>query len=321
MEHVRERILLIALGTPLKGNPRPWQYFKVPALMVNAYEIIRNGRLLREVQAKGGLHEYLDYDGIIFLDSGGFQAMKYNIDIKVEELINVYKMLDADYYFSLDYPSISIENMEEKILRTIQNYEKIRKTIENVIPIIHPDVERALREYALYEKYDPEYIAIGGLVPLMLTTKGLLNGRKKAIDLMAMMRKMHNGFLHIMGLGAPTVIPILKTLNCTSTDSSAWRVKAAHGKIMLPNGGERYISNRNKNFGGAILNEGEMRFIDRLKCPILEEYDWSGLIQSFKIRALFNAWITLYASLNECNQINGPFGKLLEYAKLLMNSG
>jgi len=286
--------------------------------MVNAYEIIRKEKLRREIQAKGGLHNFLNYDGIIFLDSGGFQAMRYNFDIEVEKLIEVYKIVGADYYFSLDYPSINPENEEEKISRTIQNFKKLREVLENVIPIVHPNIERAIREYEAYKEYNPEYIAIGGLVPLMLTTKGLSNGRKKAIDLMVKIRKMHNGSVHIMGLGAPTIVPVLKIIGCTSTDSSAWRVKAAHGKIMLPNGGERYVSNRNANFGVIPLNEEEITFISKLGCPILKEYDWNELAKSFEVRALFNAWITLYASSNDY-ELNGPFGKLLEYARLSIN--
>ncbi|MCS7367390.1 MAG: hypothetical protein NDF52_05875 [archaeon YNP-WB-062] len=310
--------MLIALGTPLRGVPRPWQYFEVPALMVNAYEIIKNETLEREIQAKGGLHNFLDYDGTIFLDSGGFQAMKYNFDIKIEKLIEIYKMADADYYFSLDYPSINSGNDEEKISRTIQNFKELRKIMENVIPIVHPNIERAVKEYEAYREYDPEYIAIGGLVPLMLSTRGLSDGRKKSIDLMIKIRSMHNKSVHVMGLGSPTVIPILKIIGCTSTDSSAWRVKAAHGKIMLPNGGERYVSGRNAKFGVTPLSEEEMTFISKLGCPILKEYDFDELTKSFEVRALFNAWVTLHANSNNY-EVNGPFGKLLEYAMLLMN--
>jgi tRNA-guanine family transglycosylase len=310
--------LLIALGTPVRGIPRPWQYFEVPALMVNAYEIIKNETLRREIQAKGGLHNFLDYDGIIFLDSGGFQAMRYNFDIKIKKLIEVYKMANADYYFSLDYPSINPGDEEERILRTIRNFKKLRKIIENVIPVVHPNTERAVREYEAYKEYDPEYIAIGGLVPLMLSTRGLSDGRKKSIDLMIKIRSMHNKSVHVMGLGSPTVIPILKIIGCTSTDSSAWRVKAAHGKIMLPNGGERYVSGRNAKFGVTPLSEEEITFISKLGCPVLKEYDFDELTKSFEVRALFNAWVTLHANSNNY-EVNGPFGKLLGYAMLLMN--
>lgn len=302
----------MALGTPLRGKPRPWEHFKVPALMVNAYEIIKNRKLRKDIQLKGGLHEFLDYDGIIFLDSGGFQAMKRGIDIEVGKLINIYRMAGADYYFSLDYPSLSARNSEDKIIKTISNFEKLVKTLKNVIPVVHPDIKRAIREYNAYKKFYPEYVAIGGLVPLMLTIKGVSNGRKKAVDLIVRIRKIHTKFLHIMGLGAPTVIPILRALNCDSSDSASWRVKAAHGKIMLPDGGERYISDRGANFGVIPLSEEEIRFIDKLKCPILKEYGWNELKKSFKARALFNAWITLYANMNNSGQINGPFLKLLE---------
>lgn len=308
--------MLVALGTPLKGRPRPWEHFKVPALMVNAYEIIKSEKLRRDIQAKGGLHEFLNYNGTIFLDSGGFQAMKHGIDVEISKLVDVYKMAGADYYFSLDYPSPSARNSEKKILRTISNFEKLRKLIEHIIPVVHPNIKRALREYEAYKEYSPEYIAIGGLVPLMLTTHGLLNGRKKAIDLITEIRKRHKLNLHVMGLGAPTVIPILKILKCDSTDSAAWRVKAAHGKIMIPNKGERYVSNRRANFGVVPLCEDDKQIIEKIKCPLLKEYDWDYLEKSFEARALLNAWITLYCA-EKSEQLNGPFATLLEYANSL----
>ena len=304
----------MALGTPLKGRPRPWEHFEVPALMVNAYEIIKSEKLRREIQAKGGLHEFLNYDGTIFLDSGGFQAMKHGIDIEISKLVDVYKMARADYYFSLDYPSPLGRNSEKKILRTISNFEKLRKSMEHVIPVVHPNIKRALREYEAYKEYNPEYIAIGGLVPLMLTTRGLSNGRKNTIDLITEIRRKHSGTIHIMGLGAPTLIPILKFLKCDSTDSAAWRIKAAHGKIMLPGGGERYISRRGAKFGIVTLTEQEKNFIDKLNCSILKEYGWDMLEISFELRALFNAWIIQHSNSNY-EQLNGPFSNLFNYAK------
>ncbi|MEM2741307.1 MAG: hypothetical protein QXD95_04080 [Nitrososphaeria archaeon] len=307
--------MLVALGTPLKARPRPWEYFKVPALMVNAYEIIKNENLRREIQVKG-LHDYLNYDGTIFLDSGGYQAMKKGINIKVKDLIKVYESAKADFYFSLDFPSYAIGECKGKIAKTIANYEKIRKVVENVIPIVHPNINRALMEFEAYSKHSPQYMAIGGLVPLMLTTKGLLNGRKTAIDLIAEIRRLYRGRLHVMGLGAPTVLPIVKTLNCDSTDSASWRLKAAHGKIMLPNGGERYISYKGAKFGVVPLSINEVNFIEKLKPPIFKEYAWEDLQNSFEVRALFNAWITLVvANTLEQWEIDGTFNKLLSYAK------
>ncbi|MEM2742234.1 MAG: hypothetical protein QXG39_04915 [Candidatus Aenigmatarchaeota archaeon] len=308
--------MLVALGTPLKGRPRPWEYFKVPALMVNAYEIIKNEKLREEIEKKGGLNDFLNFDGTIFLDSGGYQAMKNGINIKIDDLVKVYKIAEADFYFSLDYPSYKLGNCKSKITKTITNYEKLRKVFENVIPIVHPDINRALIEFNAYSRYSPQYMAVGGLVPLVLTTRGLSNGRKEAVDLIAKIRVLHEGKLHVMGLGAPTVIPIIKTLDCDSTDSASWRLKAAHGKIMLPNGGERYISLKGAKFGVVPLSAQEIEFIEKLKPPIFEEYEWEDLQNSFEVRALFNAWITLMvASTSKEWRINGTFGKLLDYAK------
>jgi len=42
--------------------------------MVNAFETFANPNILRVVRKKG-IHEFLDYEGPIFMDSGGF--MRY----------------------------------------------------------------------------------------------------------------------------------------------------------------------------------------------------------------------------------------------------
>jgi queuine/archaeosine tRNA-ribosyltransferase len=281
--------------------------------MVNAYEIIKSEKLRRDIQAKGGLHEFLNFHGTIFLDSGGFQAMVHKIEVDVTTLLEVYKTNKADYYFSLDYPSSTLRNSQKKTDLTILNYFKLREEIEDVVPVIHPPISRANQEYQAYERHGPKCMAVGGLVPLMLTSKGISNGRKQAVDLISMIRSGYTGNLHVMGLGAPTIIPILEALGCNSTDSASWRLKAAHGKIMLPNGGERYISQKGARFGIVPLAQHEKEQIEKLKGPVLEEHGWNGLENSFKIRALFNAWITLHSRTPR--KLNGPFLKLLAYAQ------
>lgn len=307
------------MGTFLKGKPKPWEYFKVPALLVNAYEIIKNRRLYLEIRERGGIHKFLEYDGIVFLDSGGFQAMARKITVNLDSLIRIYKVAKADYYFSLDFPSFSATSSKSDIRRTIENYRRLRKAIDDIIPIVHPPTERALKEYNAYLSYDPDYIAIGGLVPLIRTTKGISNGRKRAIDIIVMIRKQFSRKIHVMGLGAPTVIPLLELLKCDSTDSASWRVKAAHGKIMLPSGGERYISNKGAKFGVIRLSEEERKILESLKCPIIEEFGWHSIEKSFELRALLNAWITLHCR-NGIKNLNGPFSKLLHYAERMIDS-
>lgn len=282
--------------------------------------MIKSEKLRQDVKKRGGVHNFLNFDGIIFLDSGGFQAMAHEITIQLKHLVKIYRIAKADYYFSLDYPSLTAGNCSKKIMLTITNYERLRKEFyEEIIPVVHPNLSRALFEYEAYRKYNPKYMAVGGLVPLMLTSKGIAKGRKQAIDLIAEIKTRHKGFLHVMGLGAPTVIPILNTLGCASTDSAAWRIKAAHGKIMLPNSGERYISDKGAKFGITTLSKEEKHFIEKLKCPVLEEYGWDGLQNSFRIRALFNAWITLYTSHIQ-NKLNGTFKVLQRYAEEKVNT-
>jgi hypothetical protein len=85
---------------------------------------------------------------------------------------------------------------------------------------------------------------------------------------------------------------------------------------MLPNGGERYISLKDAQFGVIPLSARELELLEKLQSPILKEYGWEKLRSSFEVRALFNAWITLLvASRPEQWEVNGTFGKLICYAK------
>lgn len=55
-------------------SPKDIKYMKIPALLSNTYHLhLKPGEKI--IENKGGLHKYMNFKGIIFTDSGGFQAM------------------------------------------------------------------------------------------------------------------------------------------------------------------------------------------------------------------------------------------------------
>jgi len=318
-----ENTFKLILGTPIANRSiSPWKYFEVPAIMVNSAEIIKK-KMLEKIKAKGGLHKYLEYNGEIYLDSGGFQILNNNMHIPLNRLVKVIETTGADYFFSLDIPSSPSDSFrirEKKRKKTVENYVKLKKKYDSVIPIVQPPPENATimcKTYTNDMGYD-KTISIGGLVPLIMG-RGANNSRTTVIKTIFGVRKMCSNPTHVMGIGAPTLIPTLQILDVNFADSTSWRIKAAYGKIMLPSGGERHITRRRAKFGRIKLSEDEKERIDALKCPIIEEFGWEKMKSSFTVRALYNAWVSLYSSKGHFIP-HGPLKSLYKYALDLLET-
>ncbi len=72
--------------------------------MVSAYEIIRN-RNVYEAICDVGVHEYLGFDGIVIMDSGGFSFQKKNeLNIDPRDILELYELSRPDLGVVLDHP-------------------------------------------------------------------------------------------------------------------------------------------------------------------------------------------------------------------------
>ncbi|MFN3803474.1 MAG: tRNA-ribosyltransferase [Pyrobaculum sp.] len=294
--------MLITLGTPLNATPKPWLYFKVQALLINALEVKRDPRAV------------LQYEGELWLDSGGYQILKKGISIDVHDIIKIYEGVDAQLYFSLDVPPTPQDPPEvakKKFEKTYRNWLKMSKRLE-VVPILHVYKE-ATHFFKYLERYlDAPLLAIGGAVPYVLTTRGApKNSRHYALSLIAEVRQLYGGRLHVLGLGSPAVTPILKAVGVDSTDTATWRLKAAYGKVLLPGGGERHVTKRDVKFGKAKPKDGELEelhhFLRETGFPLSDGF--SERLASFEYRALVNAWVVQKSELPPRSPI---FKKLYE---------
>ena len=296
----------ILLGTPIRASPRPWLEFlgilDVP-VMVSAYELVK----VRPMNRDSPLHTMLQHSGEIWVDSGGYQFLSRGVLIEVDEVARVYsEFWDASTYLSIDYPPSPTDDphdAEAKFRRSLANYVKLGKLMERegieVTPIIH-----YYRDEGIVNRYlkaiidlNPHMIAIGGLVPYILVVRNVPKGsRFRALSFIQRVVNEYGGIVHVLGLGSPSITPILELLGVHSTDTSTWRVKAAYGKVLLPGGGERHVTGREVNFGKRIIDDEEVKylgdFLRETKFPYLDKYP-EYMRTSFEYRALINAWVVL----------------------------
>ncbi len=297
--------MLVALGTPINAIPKPWLYYRVSAIMVSAYDLMRGPRVVRSGDAP--LQSLLCFSGDVYVDSGGYQLLRRGVQIDLDNLVKVYnRWWDAKYYLSLDYPPHPADDeqtVRRKLKKTFENFLRLRCVFkDSVMPVIHfhhrvDVVWEFLRKYL---DYSPDVIAVGALVPYVLTLRGVpRNSRRLAMRFLLDLRAEVRHKIHVLGLGSPVITPILKLIGIDSTDSSTWRIKAAYGKILLPGGGERHVSSRSIKFGKKRATPEDIElvrmFLKEKGFPLLNEFN--RIYTDFEYRALVNAYIVLHSDV------------------------
>ncbi len=276
------------------GHPAPqviplWDYFPVRAIMLNAFHI---SKLMDKVRSAGGVRKLFGIpDEVeVWMDSGGYQYLQRGINISVDDVIKVFNVSKPDYCMMLDKPITPSDPLEsEKIIENVNTFKYMKNRVEcELFAILHPVSD--LEKYV--DLYSSERYALGGLIPHIMHRR---SNRNKGIEYLRKVRRIVKHYLHAMGLGSATMIPILKTMLYESTDTQTWRHKAAYGKIILPGRGERHITDRAINFGKKKIAEEEIKELELL----IEDFrietglsmSYNDLKKDFTKRAIFNAWI------------------------------
>ncbi len=255
--------------------------------------------------------------------------MKRGISIEVEEIAKIYSTYwDAQSYLSLDYPPAPADSpaeAEAKMLKSLENYAELNNKLPdlNIVPIIHfyrePSISMAMLRKVL--DYGPRIIAIGALVPYVLMTRNVpRNSRRKAIEFIMSVRELHPK-IHVLGLGSPIVTPILRLLDLHSTDTATWRLKAVYGKVMMPGGGERHVTDRGIKFGKREATLDDVKelyeFLKTTGFPLIDDF-WIKL-DNFEYRALVNAWVI---AMSDRPPRHGVFKSMYwELSKLISQPG
>jgi len=285
---------------PLKGHPRPWYFFEIDGLMLNAYEILQNESASKQVREKG-VHRYMKFNSLIAMDSGGFLFMKRGmIDIEPETILTFYEESKPNFGVVLDYPlspNLSCEAMEKRLFKTLENTKRMveaRQTSNpELIPVIHGYDINLIRRYIrkLEEIGEFDVYGIGSLVPSVFNTRGA-GGIYNVVKIVSSVKELlPNKRIHVFGVGSTLTMHLMFYAGADSIDSSSWRSKAAFGAIQLPGLGDRYITPRKRHKTYTELKREESKGLEECRCPVCRKEGLEGLRSSFTLRALHNAWV------------------------------
>jgi len=237
----------------------------------------------------------LPSDTDIWVDSGGYQILVKKLRIGIDEIIERYKIINANYYMSLDIPCSDPLDFKEEVFKiNISNYFYIRKKLPDklIIPVVHLYPSKYLiKAVETYVENGADIIAYGGIVPPMIRKTRL---RIKSIIGFIIIRRLFPKIkIHVLGIGSYVMTRIFRDLGADSLDTSTWRVKAAYGHVIIPRLGERYVGNRKLKFGTPYAKKEELillyKELKRTNFPLINEF-WD-LLKTFKGRALINAWV------------------------------
>ena len=241
-----------------------WDDFGVQALITNSYVIWKHEKL-RNLALEKGVHELLDFPGIIVTDSGTFQSYVYgDIDVDAREIVAFQRDIGVDIGTMLDVfgrPDQSIEELREAVSKTIERApSSLEEAGSNLLlngPIqggIHDFLrsESAANMGSVSGKYRGFTVhPIGGIVPIM--------ERHRYLDLAKIIIAVRetiptNRPIHLFGCGHPMLFPMSIALGVDMFDSAAYALFARDGRLLSPDGTVRIENLKEWPFASRILN-------------------------------------------------------------------
>jgi queuine/archaeosine tRNA-ribosyltransferase len=246
----------------------------------------------------------LGFEGELWVDSGGYQILKRGASIGVGALAEKYRRIGCDVCLALDVPPSPQDPpdvAEKKAEASYRNWLALKRELAGarVLPVVHVYPHADLFRKWLRRYEGEEELAIGGAVPYVLIARGVpRNSRRLALELIAEAVEASGAKIHLLGMGSPAVAAALEALGVGSADSATWRLKAAYGKVLLPGGGERHVTDREVKFGRRKADAEELAqlydWLKRTGFPVDGYDDFSARLKaSFEYRALVNAWVVL----------------------------
>ena len=277
----------IVIGTRLQAKPRFWDsespYYlpQVKAIMVSYAEFHDSPQRRLEAMERG-IREYLGVkeDVEVFLDNGAFAFWRNDTEPPIEEYVDFVTKAQPDWYpIPADFiPDPALNRSEQKrlFLKTMEINKKYARG--GYVSVVHAGdwLSEYLRELEAKDIDASSDLALGGLVPRLLSTKGS-SSREKVIDAIKETRDVYSGTsLHIFGIGGLTTLHLAAVLKVDSIDSVGWRIRAAYGSVFIAGKGERSIKKLG-TWNTTKVSEQDMEVLKECSCPACRKYGVDGL--------------------------------------------
>ena len=294
------------LGHLIDHKPKLWETSNLDNIMVNAYYIIKKASSYEKI-CDMGIHNYLNFDGLVMMDSGGFLFQKKEeMGLDPLKVLDLYEKSKPDIGVVLDHPfdpNSSNQSNKKRWNITLKNTKSMVESNSKVplMPVLHgyslKELEKACSDIKKIED-DPKLIGIGSLVPLIFSTTA---GSKRFPDCMQFVMQsiklirseFPDAMIHAFGIGSTLTMHLMYSVGTDSLDSTGWRIKAAYGMIQLPGVSDRHVKTRNN--GRRFLDAAEQRILAKCECPTCKGNSIDNrmkiLDENFIPRAVHNAWV------------------------------
>lgn len=274
---------------------------RVQALISNMYHLLLKPGI-EVIEEAGGLHDFMNWDGLIFTDSGGFQMIRSDFESKVtskgvtissgkedktyeitpEKCIELQDRIGSDVAMCLDYcppyPSDRGE-LEKSVIRTREWAERCREKGDNIFGISQGGTVPELRKESCRDIVDLDFEgnAIGGL-SIGEPTEVMYENTQVSTKVFP-----KNKPRYFMGLGSP--IDILECIDrgVDIFDSAYPTRNARHGTIFTRNGKIRMDKSEFKKDSNPIDPDCE--------CPACKNYTRSYIHHLCKAEEM--SWMRL----------------------------
>jgi tRNA-guanine family transglycosylase len=300
---------MLWLSQEVRGTPEPWKHFTIDGVLLNAYQVLLNPNVANALRTQR-VHSFLDFNGPVMMDSGGFSfMMKKSVKVTARRITELYESSKPDLGVVLDHPlmlGLNRREIRRRQLVTLRNTEKMLAMRETsnpeLMPVIHGHTKESVEWFIkrLDKIGDFKWYGLGSLVPSVFNARGV-GGIRNVIEMLCYTRKCLPGkLIHVFGVGSTVTMHLMFASGADSLDSSSWRTKAAYGIIQLPGIGDRYITGRaGKTTGKKYLDlsEDEKKTLERCRCPGCRQNGLAGLRGlnnsqgSFQLRALHNSYV------------------------------
>ena len=260
----------------------PWEMTATQAILLNAYDLLGNRRT-RKVASKirtsrQKLHDIVEFDGPIILDSGAFNFLKHAaISIDPGEVLKGGIDLGADISVVLDHPLHPKSGRKEQRKRwsnTVANSRSMFETLEDwngdlpsgfrLMPVLHgyneETLKRSLDDIVKIWGQEPSIIGIGSLAPLALN-----GSKRRVIDIiLAARRLLPESHIHCFSLGSALLMLFAFYCGADTVDSQTWIVSAAFKNVQLPGFHSTRFSSREAQKDPAKYAQTRQAFAQRL---------------------------------------------------------
>ena len=189
-----------------------------------------------------GIHDIINYDGVVMTDSGGYQVLEYgSIEVEPVLMANFEKDIKSDIPIPLDRPTgygLDYQKAKEYVSTTLKNAQESLNVVGNtdaiwVAPVQgaeHSDlVEHSAREL---DKMGFQLMALGSPVEMMEAYEFA----KLAHMIVSVKKIVTAKPIHLFGAGHPLTIPLAIALGCDTFDSASYMLYAKDRRYMTPNG-------------------------------------------------------------------------------------